>query len=126
MLGSLNFLKVNKNTKKHFEKSLLSILSCTYLLNLSNDSWCVPLCSMRQLLGQSNLVRLSHQPYNQIGTYNLIVNLCWRAVFRIRIQVDPDSNRQSGSGFGIRIQILQLKFSFFKTVEGCTDRLGYQ
>ena len=43
-------------------------------------------------------------------------------VFRIRIQVDPDSNHQSGSGFGIRI--LQLKLSFFKTVEGCTDRVG--
>jgi len=39
-----------------------------------------------------------------------------------RIQVDPDSNRQPGSRFGIRI--LQLKLSFFKTVEGCTDRVG--
>jgi hypothetical protein len=36
--------------------------------------------------------------------------------------VDPDSNCQSGSGFGI--QILQLKLSFFKTVEGGTDRVG--
>jgi hypothetical protein len=39
-----------------------------------------------------------------------------------RIQVDPDSNRQPGSRFGIRI--LQLKLSFFKTGEGCTDRVG--
>jgi len=46
------------------------------------------------------------------------------SVFRIRIRVDPDSNRQSGSEFGIRIRIQQLKLSFFKTVEGCTDRLG--
>ena len=45
-------------------------------------------------------------------------------MFRIRIRVDPDSNRRSGSGFGIRIRILQLKLSFFKTVKGCTDRLG--
>ena len=43
-------------------------------------------------------------------------------MFRIRIRLDPDSNRQSGSGSGIRIQ--QLKLSFFKAVEGCTDRVG--
>jgi len=54
----------------------------------------------------------------------------WKAVFRIgiRIRLDPDSNRQSGSGsvsgFGIRIRIQQLKLSFFKAVEGCTDRVG--
>ena len=42
-------------------------------------------------------------------------------VFRIRIQVDPDSNCQSRSRFGLRIRILQLKLSFFKTVEGCTN-----
>ncbi len=51
----------------------------------------------------------------------MVKNLKW-PVFRIRIQVDPDSNRQPGSRFGIRI--LQLKLSFFKTVEGCTDRVG--
>ena len=45
-------------------------------------------------------------------------------VFRIRIRLDPDSNRQSGSGFGIRIRIQQLKWSFFKAVEGCTERVG--
>ena len=47
-------------------------------------------------------------------------------MFRIRIRLDPDSNRQSGSGsgFGIRIRIQQLKLSFFKAVEGCTDRVG--
>ena len=46
------------------------------------------------------------------------------SVFRIRIRLDPDSNRQSGSGSGIRIRIQQLKLSFFKAVEGCTDRVG--
>jgi len=48
------------------------------------------------------------------------------AGFRIRIRLDPDSNCQcgSGSGFGIWIRIQQLKLSFFKAVEGCTDRVG--
>jgi len=42
---------------------------------------------------------------------------------RIRIR-NPDSESGSGSRFGIRIRIQQLKLSFFKAVEGCTDRVG--
>jgi len=56
--------------------------------------------------------------------YRLNNSLRYLPVFRIRIRLEPDSNRQSGSGVGIRIRIQQLKLSFFKAVEGCTDRVG--